>query len=127
MEKKTDASKEQIEKFLKDFKDRMRWINPPIIYVDMGNNNLQSLATLDITGDKLNDIIKALVPEDYMGGPYENNFKGQGDVWVFGKEIKGTDIYIKIYINTTLNQPNICISFHISTSTNLYPLKTQTL
>jgi len=52
--------------------------------------------------------------------------KGQGDVWVFGKEIKGTDVYIKIFINSILDKSNICISFHISEYPNLNPLKTET-
>lgn len=127
MSKKTDADKENIIKFLSDFRERMRWINPPIIYLDQRDkNNVQLLASLDITGNKRDGIIKELTFLDYMEGPYENNFKGQGDVWVFGKEIKGTDVYIKIYINTVLNRPNICISFHISEYPNLYPQKNET-
>lgn len=126
MEKRTEATEEQIDKFLNDFRERMRWVNPPIIYMDnRDKNNIQQLASLDLTGNQRDDIIKGLTAIDYMEGPYENNWPGQGDVWVFGKEIKGKEVYIKIYINTVLNKPNICISFHISESRNQYPLKTK--
>jgi len=123
MEKKIDANKEQIERFLKEFQERMKWSCPPIIYIDRYKNNLQELATIDITGNQRDEIIRGLTYIDYMEGPYENKTKGQGDVWVFGKAVKGTDLYIKIYINTILGKSNICISFHISEESNTYPLK----
>jgi len=67
MSKKTDADKDQIEKFLSDFRERMRWIYPPIIYLDQRDkNNVQQLSALDITGNKRDEIIKGLTYLDYM-------------------------------------------------------------
>ena len=45
-----------------------------------------------------------------------------GEMWVFGKDVKGQEVYIKI----TLGLPNsstICISFHIAEHPMTYPLK----
>ena len=124
MGKNTGANKEQVERFLKSFQERMRFTVPPIIYTDRDKNNLQQLATIDITGKQRDEIIQGLIYTDYMEGPYKNNKEGQGDVWVFGKTVNGTELYIKIFINMILGRPNICISFHISSAPNTYPLKT---
>ncbi len=43
-------------------------------------------------------------------------------MWVFGKDVKGKEVYIKI----TLGKPNshtICISFHKAEFPMSYPLK----
>ena len=43
-------------------------------------------------------------------------------MWVFGKDVKGSEVYIKI----TLGPPNyraVCISFHVAEHPMKYPLK----
>jgi hypothetical protein len=52
------------------------------------------------------------------------DFHGSKQMWVFGKEVKQREVYIKI----TMGFPGtstICISFHISEHPMKYPFKKQ--
>ena len=55
-------------------------------------------------------------------GPIVDALNNQGEMWVFGKDVRGNEVYIKI----TLGKPNshtICISFHRAEHPMSYPLK----
>jgi hypothetical protein len=43
-------------------------------------------------------------------------------MWVFGKEVRGKEIYIKMSMGNE-NNPAICISFHIAEFSINYPYK----
>ena len=45
-----------------------------------------------------------------------------GEMWVFGKDIKGRELYIKIMISNVCGQ-TICISFHLAEKKLTYPFK----
>lgn len=117
------ATKEEVEDFLKRFKERTKWSVPRIFYIDDKPENIETLSSLDITGKDRDEYILNLQVEDYYQGPDTNHIPNQGDVWMFGKTIKGKEVYIKIFINTLMNQSNICISFHIAKSKIYYPFK----
>lgn len=105
------ASKEEIELFLKDFKYKLGF-RGLLIRLDR-RKNVETLAELELTIIKVKDILKGLEVKDYSQGPEEDILYKNQDMWIFGKQIKGKDVYIKI----TLGQPNsevICISFHFS-------------
>lgn len=114
------AKKDEVEGFLKEFKERARFFG--IVYVDGKPENVSTLAELEISGKQRDEFVLALEAEDYYQGPDKNDYPGQNDVWMFGKEIKGKEVYIKIYIGKT-NLSNVCISFHIAKSKITYPLK----
>ena len=46
-----------------------------------------------------------------------------GEMWVFGKDVKEREIYIKIMLGCADSQ-TICISFHIAEYPLSYPFKT---
>lgn len=115
------ATIEEVNAFLKEFKDRAKLFG--IVYVDSKPNNVDTLNELEITPKERDSYVLSLTTEDYSQGPDANDYPGQNDVWVFGKFIKRKELYIKIYINAFLNQPNVCISFHIAKHPMSYPLK----
>jgi hypothetical protein len=45
-------------------------------------------------------------------------------MWVFGKNVKGQEVYIKITLGFPIST-TICISFHFAEYPMRYPLKTQ--
>lgn len=53
----------------------------------------------------------------------------QGAVWMFGIRVKEKSsrkkhpIYIRVFMNTIANVPNICISFHIARFEMYMPFK----
>lgn len=119
--KSNQATIEEVDAFLKEFKERAKLFG--IVYVDSKPNNIDTLTALDITQNDRKNYVLSLDTEDYCQGPDKNDYPGQNDVWVFGKQIKGQEVYIKIFINAILNQPNVCISFHIAKYKLIYPLK----
>lgn len=75
--------------------------------------NTQTLLDLELSVVQVKEILKQLVVEDYSAGPLEEKLYGNADMWVFGKEVKSVEIYIKI----TMGMPSaqvLCISFHMA-------------
>jgi hypothetical protein len=109
-----------IEEFLRDFKQKKKVYQ--ILFRDDRGKNQQTLLDLEITPGKREEVIDSIKLEDYVEGPKEENLYKGADMWVFGKQIKGKEIYIKI----TIGNPNasvICISFHIAERNLSYPFK----
>ena len=114
------ATKEQVEAFLKRLKEKIKVIDN--IFRDDRGKNIQTLATLEINTIVRKQIIMNIEPEDYVEGPIVDTLNKVGEMWVFGKNVKGQEVYIKI----TLGLPNsstICISFHIAEHKMNYPFK----
>lgn len=110
------ADKNEVEKFLADFKIKAKTFG--IIYRDDRKKNVETIAILDIYPNKRTEIINNLSVTDYSEGPIKDTLNKSTDLWVFGKVFKGREIYIKITIGIQ-DSYTICISFHISE----YPIK----
>lgn len=113
-------TKEDVEAFLERFHQKIKVFQ--IIFRDDRGKNAQTLADLEITPSRRVDIIKEIKAEDYSQGPIIDTLNQLGDMWVFGKDIKGKEVYIKISLGQE-NSQTICISFHISKHKMKYPFK----
>jgi hypothetical protein len=110
----------QIQGFLDDFKAKLGiW---GVIFRDDRGKNSQALLDLDITRDERIALLKKLVIVDYSEGPLEEKLYGGHDMWVFGKEMKNKELYIKIALGVN-GAKVICISFHVAEHKLSYPLK----
>jgi len=81
------------------------------------------LLDLNITRLERLAVVESIVVEDYSEGPIRDALNDYGEMWVFGKDVNGQEVYIKI----TVGKPNlnaICISFHAAEHPMQYPLKT---
>lgn len=114
------AKKQEVDQFLRDFHAKMEiW---QILYRDDRGKNTQTLADLEITPRQRDQVMADLSYEDFSEGPIRDSLNKGPDMWVFGKIIKGKEIYIKI----TMGGPGssvICISFHVAEHPLEYPLK----
>lgn len=113
-------TKKDVESFLKNFKVKMKILD--VIFRDDRFHNKQTLFNLEITANDRKKILEKLEATDYSEGPTEEKLYGGSDMWVFGKQIKSSEVYIKI----TMGNPNnkvICISFHLAEYKMNYPLK----
>lgn len=114
------ATHHEVEAFLSDFHVKMKiW---SVLYRDDRGKNTQALAVLELRPVDRTEILKNLKPPDYCEGPIKETLYGGSDMWVFGKEVKGHEVYIKI----TMGRPGtsvICISFHIALHSLNYPFK----
>jgi hypothetical protein len=110
----------EIKAFLRDFHLKMDiW---GVIVRDDRGKNTQTLLDLEITKDYRNKVLKELDIEDYSEGPLEEKLYGGADMWVFGKLVKGKEIYIKITMGVSGSKV-ICISFHTAEYKMNYPYK----
>jgi hypothetical protein len=114
------ASQDEVRRFLNDFKVKMSVFS--ILFRDERPKNSQDLLNLEITPASRTETIKDLEVEDYCEGPLDDSLFGIASMWVFGKNIKRQEVYIKV----SMGRPNskvICISFHKAAHPMRYPFK----
>lgn len=71
-------------------------------------------------------MICQLVPENYSSGPTPDDTDQGKEVWVFGSELEGTEVYIKLRLSPTKRgeMPRGAVwSFHEAENRMRYPLK----
>ena len=112
--------KEEVQNFLNTFHAKMKVFG--IIYRNERGKNQQTLEKLEIVPSFRKIIIENLSVEDYVQGPIIDELNKIGEMWVFGKDVKDREIYIKIMLGG-LGCQTICISFHIAEFPLKYPLK----
>ena len=93
-----------------------------IRFRDDRGKNREALLKLDITPLQRELIVKNLVPRDYVEGPVIDELNKQKEMWVFGKDVKDREVYIKITLGYD-NGQTICISFHLAEHQLEYPFK----
>lgn len=114
------ADKTTVKSFLQELKQLIKvW---GISFSNRPKNSIQHLADLSITAKMREEIILNLTIEDYSEGLLEETQQGGTEMWVFGKIIKGQQIYIKLTISKFTDRP-ICISFHKAEHPMRFPLQ----
>ena len=113
-------SEVEVQKFLEQFNAKVTIFG--IIFRDDRPKNREALQQLDITPLQRELIVKNLQVQDYVEGPIIDLLNQQGEMWVFGKDVKGREVYIKITLGYQ-NGQTICISFHIAEHPMQYPFK----
>ena len=113
------ATKEDVQRFLNQMKEKIKVFG--IMYRDDRGKNAQALINLEITPKYRDTVIINLEVEDYSEGPVIDTFYRCGEMWVFGKDVKGQEVYIKITLGK--GSSALCISFHIAERPMNYPFK----
>ena len=114
------ATEDEIEHFLQDFKMKMKIFD--VLFRDERNKNTQALADLEIRPIDRKKVLEDLCKQDYSYGPIEETLYRGAQMWIFGKEIKGHEVFIKITM-VIQDASVICISFHLAEHPLHYPLK----
>lgn len=100
-------TKQEVEQFLRQFGIKFNiW---GIFYLDRDKNS-EALKVLGITPKARDEIVRQLKSDDYVETLTADFFN---EMWVFGKDMDNTELYIKI----ALGQPDkqtVCISFHLA-------------
>jgi DNA-directed RNA polymerase subunit N (RpoN/RPB10) len=106
--------------FLKEFK---QLVQEGGLYVVNRLDHQKSLADLGLTRKACRIEILGLSVTDYCKGPQADKDR-PGDIWVFGKEIGGREVYIKLKIAQVGSKKIAkCISFHAAEQPLYYPFK----
>ena len=109
-------TKQEVEQFLSQFGIKFDvW---GIFYLDRDKNE-EALKALGITPKARDEIVRQLQPNDYVETLPADFFD---EMWVFGRDMDGTELYIKIAIGRP-NDRTICISFHIAEHPISYAFK----
>ncbi len=114
------ASKQEVETYLKELKAKIDFFD--ILFLDDRGKNQQTLHDLEISPAKRKEIISSLKVEDYSQGPLDEKLRGILPMWVFGKQVKKKEVYIKVSMGIE-NTGAVCISFHIAEHPINYPFK----
>ena len=116
------SSQQQVRSFLRDFIAKAKvW---DILFRDDRGKNAQTLLDLELRPVDRKKILMQLQVEDYCDGPLEDQLNKGPQMWIFEKEVKTKDVYIKI----TMGAPQssvICISFHVAEHRLEFPFKNQ--
>ena len=112
---------EEVGAFLEQFNTKVQVFG--ILFRDDRQKNRETLQVLDITPLQRELIVKNLQVQDYVEGPVIDELNRKSEMWVFGKDVKGREVYIKITLGYQ-NGQTICISFHIAEHPMQYPFKT---
>lgn len=111
---------EEVRAFLEQFNTKVQVFG--ILFRDDRPKNREALQILDITPLQREVIVKNLQAQDYVEGPVIDELNRKSEMWVFGKDVKGREVYIKITLGYQ-NGQTICISFHIADHPMKYPFK----
>lgn len=113
----TIKNEQEVEAFLREFKPKFNiW---GIIFLHRDKNE-EALRALGITPVAREEIIKKIEKNDNTHSVIdETSF---GDMWVFGKDYDGAELYIKISLGIS-GSNTICISFHEAEHPLKYPFK----
>lgn len=114
------ALKDEVEAFLSSFHEKVKVFG--ILFRDDREKNRKALFDLEISRLERTEIIKSIETEDYSEGPIPDELYHGSEMWVFGKDVKGIEVYIKITMGG-LNGRSICISFHRAEHPMNYPPK----
>ena len=89
------ASRAEVVDFLNLFKGCVM-LGP--LHVRDREKNRQGLIDLGITPDERKETLLGLEPENYVSGPEPDDTDDTKKVWVFGKELRNTEVYIKLRV-----------------------------
>ena len=113
------ASLDEVEEFLRGFKVKMSiWV----VFLDTRSKNSQFLIDLEMRPADRKRVLEELKYKDFSEGPIEDSMINGADMWVFGKEIESTEVYIKITLETK-GASALCLSFHTANYSMSYPFK----
>lgn len=110
----------QVESFLSAFHAKVKVFG--VLFRDDRGKNRNALLDLDISRLERMEIIKSIEVEDYSQGPLIDQLNQGSEMWVFGKDVHGIEVYIKVTVGG-FNGRAICISFHRAEHPLEYPLK----
>ena len=110
----------EIQKFLNDFHQKVEVFD--IFFMDDREKNANAIDDLGIIRGMRKEVVQSLTVDDYSDGPIKNMLNAWGDLWVFGKDVEGREVYIKISYGMP-NRRAICISFHLAEYPMKYPYK----
>lgn len=117
MDEKEVKTREDVESFLRQFFPKLEvW---GIVFLNRDKNQ-EALNALGIVPSAREKIVKEIKTDDYVETFLKSS--SYGEMWVFGKDFHGKELYIKISLGRP-NNKTICISLHEAEAKIKYAFK----
>jgi len=114
-----------VTNFLQDCKSAIRAGLYHFVPREKSNQGLIDLGLTDC--EEAVSWLLGLTPEDYSCGPEEDRDRPGEDIWVFGTEISGQEVYIKLKLledpRTGVGCRAKILGFHPAEAPLIYPLR----
>jgi hypothetical protein len=119
------ATRQQVARFLREYKaaltlEHVHWLR-------RADQSKAHLSGLEINRDQAMVFLHGLTPENYCKGPDPDDFEPTRDVWVFGRDVHGTEAYIKLALQPDKRRRTVVDAliwaFHASEYQMKYPLR----
>lgn len=111
---------EEVQHFLTEFQVKLnQW---GFRLRDDRGQNMLTLFELELSHNDCGEILSQLTVADFSEGPLEDTLHKELPMWVFGKNIKDREIYIKITPGR-FGSEVVCISFHKAERKMNYPYR----
>ncbi|MEX2560255.1 MAG: hypothetical protein WD403_10095 [Pirellulales bacterium] len=117
-------SREAVAQFLSDFRAAIRlgfihWLPRP--------EDRQHLIDLNITQNQALERLTQLTPENYSKGPQPDDVKPDREVWTFGFDLDGAEVYLKLALQPDPRRRHVVHgliwSYHRAEWPMSYPLR----
>lgn len=95
---------DEVKEFLNQFNIKAQVFG--IRFRDDRSKNRQALLQLDISPIQREVIVKNLQVQDYVEGPVIDVLNKEGEMWIFGKDVKEREVYIKITLGYDSIRPS---------------------
>jgi hypothetical protein len=118
----TIGSTQEVEEFLKEFKLLIPTTAQLHLVFRKDGSTQNTMSILGYTKTNVHAELLQLTSADYNKHEGDRNQPSSPQVWIFGKQIQGKEIYIKIKKHRA-GTKGVCISFHESKWALTYPHK----
>ncbi len=118
------ATRQEVLEFLSMIKGAMCL---DLFDVTHREKNMQVLLDLGVSHAERREILLALTPEDYVDGPTPDHVDPTKDVWIFGADIEGMEVYVKLRLSKVPGKRTVyralVWSFHPARHPMEYPFR----
>lgn len=118
------ATRSEVVEFLNLFKACLQldtW------HVRQREKNSRAQIDLQLTENERRDILLQIKADDYVDGPKPDDTDASKEVWEFGKDVAGTEVYIKLRVIEDPRKSHVhhalVWSFHPAEHRLRYPLR----
>lgn len=98
-----------------------------LFYVRDRPKNIQGLLDLGISVNERKEKILGLTPDNYMSGPKPDDTDARKEIWEFGTNVEGIEVYIKLQVTKDPKRQSVYYanvwSFHRAEYRIRYPLR----
>lgn len=114
-----------VEEFLRAFRTAIEF--GPGVQLKPRAKNLEGLVKLGLTINGMKSVLSDLTVENYSSGPEPDDTDEKKEVWVFGYDLEGTELYIKLRLAAMPGKKHVFCpvvwSFHAAEGKLRYPLR----